>query len=207
MNTNGESIDLPGLLKPLDEIEESAMLRLHDRLARSAEEEGVLDIAYRTIDSPVGSLLLAATSRGLVRVAFSSEGHDRVLSNLSSAISPRLLKAPRKLDPVARELDEYFDGKRTSFDLPLDFQLSSGFRRQVLSHLSEISYGQTASYAAVAHLAGSPRAVRAVGSACATNPIPIVVPCHRVIRSDGSLGGYAGGAIAKELLLVLEASR
>ncbi|MGH2548086.1 MAG: methylated-DNA--[protein]-cysteine S-methyltransferase [Thermomicrobiales bacterium] len=183
------------------------MLRLHERLARSAELEGILDIAYRTIDSPVGSLLLAATYRGLIRVAFASEGHDRVLSKLSNAISPRLLKAPGKLDVIARELDEYFDGKRTSFDLPLDFQLSSGFRRVVLSHLPQISYGQTASYAAVANLAGSPKAVRAVGTACATNPIPIIVPCHRVIRSDGSLGGYAGGPIAKETLLALEAAR
>jgi methylated-DNA-[protein]-cysteine S-methyltransferase len=207
MNESNDLPEISEILSPLDVIEGSAMLRLHERLARSAESEGILDIAYRTIDSPVGSLLLAATSRGLVRVAFASEGHDRVLSMLSGAISPRLLKAPSKLDAVARELDEYFDGERTTFDLPLDFQLSSGFRREVLTHLPEISYGQTASYAAIANLAGSPRAVRAVGTACATNPIPIVVPCHRVIRSDGSLGGYAGGPTAKETLLALEASR
>ncbi|CAN5695353.1 methylated-DNA--[protein]-cysteine S-methyltransferase [soil metagenome] len=207
MIEENDSIEGTDLLKSLNEIEGRAMLRLHERLARSAESEGILDIAYRTIDSPVGSLLLAATSRGLVRVAFASEGHDRVLSKLSNAISPRLLKAPGKLDTVARELDEYFDGKRTAFDLPLDFQLSSGFRREVLSHLPEISYGQTASYAAIANLAGNPKAVRAAGTACATNPIPIIVPCHRVIRSDGSLGGYAGGLIAKEMLLALEAAR
>ncbi|MCW2751832.1 MAG: cysteine methyltransferase [Aeromicrobium sp.] len=180
--------------------------RLHDRLAVAAEAEGLLDIAYRTIDSPVGSLLLAATETGLVRVAYASEDHDRVLEDLSERISPRILKHPARLDTAARELDEYFDGRRQTFDLPLDWRLSAGFRETVLRHLSDIVYGHTASYATVAALAGRPRAVRAVGTACATNPLPVVVPCHRVVRSDGSMGGYLGGLDAKATLLELEAA-
>lgn len=207
MTTTNEMNEDTSLIETLSRIDGGAMLRLHERLARSAESEGILDIAYRTVDSPVGQLLIAATSRGLVRVAYANEDHDRVLARLSKSISPRLLNAPRRLDPVAYELDQYFDGKREVFDLPLDFQLSSGFRREVLAHLPEIAYGKTASYAAIAELAGSPKAVRAVGTACATNPLPIVIPCHRVIRSDGSLGGYAGGPVAKETLLALEAAR
>jgi len=110
------------------------------------------------------------------------------------------------LDPVAREIEEYFAGRRSQFDVALDFRLSQGFRRNVLGRLCEIGYGQTASYAAVAAAAGNPKAVRAVGSACATNPLPIVVPCHRVVRSDGSIGQYAGGLEAKRTLLALEAA-
>lgn len=178
--------------------------RLHARLAEAAQRDGVLDVAYRTVDSPVGPLLLAATEAGLVRVAYTSEDHDAVLQALADRISPRILAAPGRLDVPARELDEYFAGRRRSFDLPLDWQLSAGFRRAVLSHLREIGYGQTASYAAVASLAGNPKAVRAAASACATNPLPVVVPCHRVIYSDGRVGRYLGGAEAKRTLLTLE---
>jgi methylated-DNA-[protein]-cysteine S-methyltransferase len=180
--------------------------RLHDRLAVAAQRDGILDIAYRTVDSPVGTLLLAATDRGLVRVAYASEDHDAVLQVLADLISPRVLNAPARLDTPAQELEEYFAGRRRSFDLALDWQLSSGFRRTVLSHLPEISYGRTASYAAVARLAGNPRAARAVGTACATNPLPVVVPCHRVVLSGGGMGGYLGGADAKRTLLTLEAA-
>jgi len=180
--------------------------RLHQRLSAAAQADGILDIAYRTVDTPVGTLLLAATDAGLVRVAYASEDHDTVLRTLSDRISPRVLHAPARLDATARELDEYFAGRRHSFDLPLDWQLAHGFRRTVLTHLTDIGYGRTASYAAVAQLAGSPKAVRAVGTACATNPLPIVVPCHRVVRSDGSMGGYLGGVDAKRTLLTLEAS-
>jgi methylated-DNA-[protein]-cysteine S-methyltransferase len=140
----------------------------------------------------------------LVRVAYACEGHEEVLATLADRVSPRILSAPKRLDTVAREMDEYFAGSRTRFDLPIDYRLSAGFRRQVLDHLPDIVYGTTASYAAVAALAGSPRAVRAVGSACATNPLPVVIPCHRVIRSDGTPGGYAGGQAAKLTLLALE---
>lgn len=178
---------------------------LHERLATSAGRAGILDVAYRTVDTPVGPLLLAATERGLVRVAYACEGHEAVLQQLSDRISPRMLQAPARLDAVTRELDEYFAGRRRRFELPLDRQLSAGFRAIVLQHLSaDLAYGKTASYAAVARLAGNPRAVRAVGSACATNPLPVIVPCHRVVRSDGSMGAYVGGTDAKAILLTLE---
>ncbi len=130
--------------------------RLHERLTAAAQRDGILDVAYRTIDSPVGSLLLAATEQGLIRVAYASEGHEAVLQTLAMRISPRILHAPGRLDAAARELGEYFAGHRRRFDLPLDLQLSAGFRRTVLSHLTEIDYGRTASYAAVAQLAGQP---------------------------------------------------
>jgi methylated-DNA-[protein]-cysteine S-methyltransferase len=182
------------------------LLRLRARLAVAAQRDGILDVAYRTIDSPVGPLLLAATEAGLVRIAYASEDHDAVLQSLADRISPRVLNAPGRLDGAARELDEYFAGQRRGFDLPLDWQLSAGFRRAVLSHLGEIGYGQTASYAAVAALAGNPKAVRATATACATNPLPLVVPCHRVIYSDGRIGRYLGGPAAKRALLLLEAA-
>ncbi|MCW2725746.1 MAG: Methylated DNA-protein cysteine methyltransferase-like protein [Frankiales bacterium] len=190
----------------LPEIDEAAQRRLHARLEAAADETGLLDVAYRTLDTPVGALLLAATEKGLVRVAFAREDHAAVLDRIAQLVSPRVLHAPGRLDPAARELEEYFTGRRSTFDLPLDFSLARGtFRRVVLTHLPEIRYGQTASYASVAAAAGSPRAVRAVGSACATNPLPVVVPCHRVVRSDGTFGQYAGGPEAKSTLLTLEA--
>ena len=186
-------------------VDQDHLRRLHVRMERDAQAVDLLDIAYRTVDSAVGRLLLAATPRGLLRVAFANEDYDSVLQNLSGRISPRILEAPMRLDPIARQLDEYFTGRRHSFDVALDWSLSQGFRRTVLEHLNtDIGYGATASYAALALLSGSPKAVRAVGTACATNPIPIVVPCHRVIRSDGTLGSYRGGPAAKRVLLDLE---
>ncbi len=187
-------------------VDEETARRLHERLVERARREGLLDVAYRTVDTPVGTLLLAATEVGLVRVAYPTEGHDRVLERLATEVSPRILRAPGRLDAAARELGEYFVGRRRAFDLPLDLRLSRGFRRAVLAELPGIGYGQTASYAAVARLAGNPKAVRAVGSACATNPLPLFVPCHRVVRSDGTMGGYVGGADAKRTLLDLEAA-
>lgn len=184
--------------------DEPAQRRLQARLVSAAGEAGILDVAYRTLDTPLGALLLAATERGLVRVAYAREGHDQVLEQLASRISSRVLRAPRRLDAAARELEEYFGRRRTVFDLPLDLQLSAGFRRTVLAHLAEIAYGSTASYAALALAAGNPKAVRAVGTACATNPLPLVVPCHRVVRSDGAVGQYVGGSEAKLALLTLE---
>jgi methylated-DNA-[protein]-cysteine S-methyltransferase len=186
--------------------EEDTLSRLRQRLGLAAETEGLLDVAYTTIDSPVGMLLLAATPKGLVRVAYEVEDHDRVLDTLSQRISPRVLRAPRRLDAAARELDEYFSGERRAFGLPLDLSLSSGFRQLVQRHLPEIGYGQTRTYGQVAELVGNPRAVRAVGTACATNPLPVVVPCHRVLRADGTPGGYVGGPAAKKALLSLEAA-
>ena len=198
--------DLPRDLARAYEATPEHLRALQARLAAAAQGEGILDVAYRTVDSPVGSLLLAATEAGLVRVAYASEDHDTVLQTLSDRISPRILYAPARLDTVARELDEYFAGQRHSFDVPLDWRLSAGFRSTVLHRLPEIGYGHTASYAAVAQLAGHPRAIRAVGTACATNPLPVVVPCHRVVRSDGGMGGYLGGVEAKRTLLSLEAA-
>jgi methylated-DNA-[protein]-cysteine S-methyltransferase len=151
-------------------------------------------------------MLVAATPQGLVRTAFDRERTDDVLTELSVRISPRVLEAPARLDGAVREISEYFDGDRTSFDLPLDFSLSSGFRQRVQRHLTEIPYGRTESYGEVASLVGNPRAVRAVGSACATNPLPVVVPCHRVLRTGGALGGYVGGLQVKSALLALESA-
>ena len=192
------------LLAPLAAVDAVDLVRLQGRLAALAAAEDVLDVAFRTVDSPVGPLLLAATQEGLVRVAYAREDHDRVLADLAARISPRVLRAPARLDRAARELDEYFAGRRQAFDLPLDLRLIKGFRRVVITHLPEIGYGSTASYTALAAAAGNPRAVRAAGTACATNPLPIVVPCHRVVRSDGALGQYLGGTKVKHALLVLE---
>jgi methylated-DNA-[protein]-cysteine S-methyltransferase len=180
--------------------------RLHRELEDAAGSGGVLDVAYRTIDTPVGTLLLAATDVGLVRVAYDIEGHDAVLARLADAVSPRILRAPARLDAVARQIDEYFAKRRTIFDLPVDLRLADGFRRTVVEHLREIGYGHRETYAAVAAAVGNPKAVRAVGTACARNPLPVVIPCHRVVRSDGSTGHYAGGALAKSTLLNLEAA-
>lgn len=183
-----------------------AMSRLHARLERAADQADLLDVGYRTLDTPLGTLLLAATPVGLVRVAYASEGHDAVLTALANKVSPRILHAPARLDGAARELDEYFTGTRTHFDLPLDLRLTDGFRREVIEHLREIGYGHRESYAAVAAAIGRPRAVRAVGTACARNPLPLVIPCHRVVRTDGAIGQYVGGVEAKQTLLTLEAA-
>lgn len=201
---NGENI-VSDLARTTD-LEPHQMAELHNRLAAAAQRDGVLDVAYRTVDSPVGPLLLAATDQGLIRVAYACEDHDAVLQELADRVSPRILLVPARLAAVARELDEYFARSRRSFDVPLDWRLAAGFRAAVLHHLPEIGYGQTASYAAVAALAGSPKAVRAVGTACAKNPLPVVIPCHRVVRSDGGMGGYLGGPEAKRLLLDLESA-
>jgi methylated-DNA-[protein]-cysteine S-methyltransferase len=199
-----EASESAGLFAALPMIDDAANARLQARLAAAAERDGLLDVAYREVATPVGSLLLAATDQGLIRVAYEVQDFDHVLALLADAVSPRVLRAPARLDPVARQLDEYFGGQRRRFDVPLDFRLAHGFRRSVLAHLPDIGYGHTESYAQVATAAGSPHAVRAVGTACALNPLPVVVPCHRVIRSDGSLGQYAGGTAAKEALLQLE---
>ncbi|MEO3757570.1 methylated-DNA--[protein]-cysteine S-methyltransferase [Mycobacterium sp. B14F4] len=186
--------------------DEPTLDRLHRQLEREADQAGVLDVGYRTVDSPVGILLLAATPVGLVRVAYDIEDHDAVLSRLANAVSPRILRAPARLDAVARQLDEYFAKRRTVFDVTVDLRLADGFRRSVIEHLRDIGYGRRESYAAVAAAVGKPRAVRAVGTACAHNPLPVVIPCHRVVRSDGSTGQYVGGPRAKSTLLTLEAA-
>ena len=182
----------------------AAMTRLRARLVADADNAGLLDVAYRTIDTPVGTLLLAGTEVGLVRVAFAVEDHDTVLATLAERISPRILRSPARLDDAARQLDQYFAHNRTTFDVPVDLRLAQGFRRTVVEHLRVIEYGRRQSYAEVAGAVGSPKAVRAVGTACAHNPLPVVIPCHRVVRSDGSAGQYVGGVAAKQTLLDFE---
>jgi len=174
------------------------------RLVERVSEEGLLDVAYTTTDSPFGPLLLATTPRGLVRVGLPNQDADELLVDLANRVSPRVLEAPGQFDEARRELDLYFEGKLTDFDLPLDWQLSKDFRRKVLRAIARIPYGQTRSYTQMATSAGNERAVRAAGTACGSNPIPIVVPCHRVLRSGGALGGYGGGLPMKEGLLELE---
>jgi methylated-DNA-[protein]-cysteine S-methyltransferase len=176
------------------------------RLNERAADEGLLDVAYATTDSPFGELLLAATPRGLVRLGLPEQEPDGLLEDLAARVSPRVLESPAQLDEVRRELELYFEGRLTEFDLALDWRLSRDFRRRVLRAINRIPYGQTRSYMEVAASAGNERAVRAAGSACGSNPIPIVVPCHRVLRTGGGLGGYGGGVPMKRALLELEGS-
>lgn len=175
-----------------------------DRFTARAAEEGLLDVAYTRTDSPFGPLLLAKTPRGLVRVGLPNQDADQLLVDLATRVSPRVLEAPGELDEIRRELDLYFEGKLDSFDLPLDWRLSGGFRQRVLRAINRIPYGQTRSYTEMARKAGNERAVRAAGTACGSNPIPLVVPCHRVLRTGGGLGGYGGGLPMKQALLQLE---
>lgn len=178
---------------------------LTSRLATSAADHDLLDVAYRTLETPIGALLLAATPRGLVRVAFEVEDFAAQLEYLAQQVSPRVLLAPRRLDDVATQIDAYFAGQTTDLDVALDWQLSTGFRQEALRQLQLIGYGTTKSYGQVAAGTSSPQAVRAVGTACATNPLPIVIPCHRVTKADGTRGNYRGGISAKNFLLDLEA--
>jgi methylated-DNA-[protein]-cysteine S-methyltransferase len=178
-----------------------------ERLAGRANDEGLLDVAYTMSDSPFGPLLLAATPHGLVKLSLPGHDPEEALEDLATRISPRVLEAPARLDEARRELDLYFEGKLTEFDLPLDWRLSKDFRRRALHAIDRIPYGKTRSYTEIARSAGNERAVRAAGTACGANPIPIVVPCHRVLRTSGALGGYGGGLPMKEALLKLEGVR
>jgi len=174
-------------------------------LGAAAATAGLLDVAYATLDSPLGTLLLARTDRGLVRLAYVDyESEDEVIAELASRISPRVLAVPRRLDPIRRELDQYFTGSRHEFDVAIDWRLTHGFGRRVLRATAQIPYGDVSSYKQVAAAAGSPRGFRAAGNALGANPIPIVVPCHRVLHSGGGLGGYTGGLDRKRLLLDVE---
>lgn len=190
--------------------------RLRERLARDAGLEGLVDVAHRTVDSPIGGLLLAATPLGLVYVAFEVEDSGAVLEMLATRVGPRVLAASPAgdradtpagiLDEATAQIDHYLTGRRRDFDLPLDTRLARGFRGQVQQHLARIGYGRTATYRQLAVELDRPGAVRAVGSACATNPLPLVWPCHRILRSDGGLGGYRGGLAAKQRLLEMESA-
>lgn len=186
--------------------EDDRIAGLAEQLESRAAEEDLVDVGYAVVDSPIGPLLVAATREGVVRLAFEREGHDAVLEELAARVSPRVLEAPGRTSHVSREIDEYFAGRRKDFDLSVDMRLVTGFRRSVLDRLRAIPFGSTASYATVAGSVGNPKAVRAVGSACAGNPVPLIVPCHRVVRSDGTVGHYRGGTDAKHTLLELESA-
>ncbi len=177
---------------------------LEDFAAR-AEVEGLLDVAYATVDSPVGRLLVASTPKGLVRLGFSTEDPDVVLEELAARISPRVVEAPARLDAIRRELDEYFEGSRKRFTTKLDWTLTGqGFRHEVLKNTAAIPYGRTSTYMEMATKAGNRKAYRAAGNALGSNPIPVIVPCHRVLATSGGLGGYGGGLDVKRRLLHLE---
>jgi methylated-DNA-[protein]-cysteine S-methyltransferase len=189
------------------ELRRSAPARPGDlpELTDAALAADLLDVAYARLDSPVGTLLLAATPKGLVRLAYIDyEDEDQVLEALAERVSPRVLAAPSRLDQSRRELEEYFGGRRQAFDLPLDWQLLSGFGRRVLKATAAIPYGSVSTYKGVATVAGSPQGFRAAGNALGSNPIPIVLPCHRVLHSGGGLGGYTGGLDRKRTLLAIE---
>ena len=179
-------------------------LRAADLFRDRAVAAGLVDVFFATIDSPVGELLIAGTRRGLVRVSFLNEDLDDLVEELATLLSPRILEAPAQLDEVRRELDEYFGGERDRFELPLDMSLTRGFTRKVLRVTSRIPFGSVSTYKDVARRAGNDRAYRAAGNALGANPIPIVVPCHRVLHADGGLGGYGGGLDVKRFLLHLE---
>ncbi|WP_217496030.1 methylated-DNA--[protein]-cysteine S-methyltransferase [Agrococcus sp. SGAir0287] len=189
---------------PFDAIPAGDAEALAERLARRAVDAGLVDVRVRTIDTRLGTLLLAATPRGLVTVAFHGDEPDATLERLADRLGTRVLRDERGLDGVAREVEALADGRARTFDGALDLTLATGFRGAVVRALRDIPYGETRSYGDVARAIGSPGAVRAVGTACRLNPLPIVIPCHRVVRSDGSLGQYAGGVEAKRMLLGAE---
>ncbi len=203
-SASGETSGLERALRATSERAAKSAQAAARRLSERAARDGLADISYAAADSPFGALLLAATKRGLARVAFPEEDADAVLQRLATRISPRIVEAPGPLDAARRELEEYFDGRRTRFELALDWTLVGPFGRRVLGAASQIPYGGVLTYAQVAAQAGSPRGSRAAGNALGANPIPIVVPCHRVLRRGGALGGYAGGLERKRLLLELE---
>ncbi|MDQ4035647.1 MAG: methylated-DNA--[protein]-cysteine S-methyltransferase [Chloroflexota bacterium] len=180
------------------------MARLHAAIARRAAGEGLLDVAYGTYDSPLGPLTVIVTVRGLVRLSYPGEQVTAQLDEIAARVSPRILQAPERTDPVRRQLDEYFDGERHAFDVPIDWRLVRGFAGNVLRATARIPFGAVSSYREVAAAAGSSNAYRAAGNALGSNPIPIVVPCHRVLHAGGGLGGYTGGLERKRFLLTLE---
>ncbi|MGH9025496.1 MAG: methylated-DNA--[protein]-cysteine S-methyltransferase [Acidimicrobiia bacterium] len=192
-----DALQAAGRARPDAEAQQAAA-----RFAAGASDE--VDLAYTDIDSPIGSLLGVASRRGLLALLFHRGDEDEMLDRIASRVSPRILEAPVRLDPVRRELDEYFAGQRRQFDVPLDWTLTRGFGRKVLEITNRIPYGSTSTYRVVAGQAGSPRGARAAGNALGANPIPVIVPCHRVLHTTGGLGGYGGGLENKEFLLRLE---
>jgi methylated-DNA-[protein]-cysteine S-methyltransferase len=200
--TNSELSELEAALRrgAAVDVDAAATAAAVSTLA-AADRAGLVDVAVATVDSPVGDLLVAVTPRGLVRLAFDPE---RVLDDLAARISPRVVEAPARLDPVRRELDEYFGGRRRAFDVTVDWSLTSGFRRRVLEATARIPAGRVTTYGALATEVGQPSAARAVGNAVGSNPVAIVVPCHRVVPATGGVGNYGGGPERKAFLLDLE---
>ena len=180
------------------------LARLRERVAERAAGERLLDVAYATLDSPVGELTVFVTPRGVVRVAFADEPRDAILDEMAATVSPRILAAAPPTDEARRQLDAYLAGERRAFELPLDWSLIRGFAVGILRATAAVPYGSTSTYRDVAAAAGSPRAARAAGNALGSNPIPIIVPCHRILHASGGLGGYAGGLDRKRTLLRLE---
>jgi len=192
------------LERALREVPPGAPPELVDALARRADREGLVDVAYAVHDTPLGPVMLAATGEGLVMLSYVEDGLEPRLERLAREVSPRVVELPSRLDRGRRELEEYFAGSRRGFDLPIDWRLIRGFTRAVLERTAAIPFGGVSTYGAVAADAGSPRGSRATGNALGSNPIPIVIPCHRVLRSGGAIGGYTGGVERKRFLLDLE---
>lgn len=180
------------------------LARLGGDLLARAEHEGLVDVAYATVDSPFGELLVAATERGVVKLSLPRYDPEEALEQIAAGVSPRVLEAPARLDPVRRELDSYFEGRLQRFDTPVDWALAHGFTDKVLHTVARIPYGKTLSYGEVAERAGNPRAFRAAGTACGANPVPLIVPCHRVVQAGGKPGNYGGGPEMKLALLEME---
>lgn len=187
--------------RPLDA--EASMARFRSR----AERDGLIDVAYGVADSPLGPLTVLVTRHGLLAIHYQDDPLEVTLQRTADRVSPRVVEAPELTDPVRRELDEYFAGRRRTFDLRLDWRLARGFAADVLRATARVPFGALTTYRAVADAAGSPRAYRAAGNALGSNPLPIVVPCHRVVHSGGGLGGYTGGLARKQFLLELEGAR
>ncbi|MFL5820883.1 MAG: methylated-DNA--[protein]-cysteine S-methyltransferase [Solirubrobacteraceae bacterium] len=186
---------------PTDAVAAAAAAR---RLATRAGDDGLADVTYAVIASPLGELAGVCSRRGLLCLSYRVERLDELMDTLARSVSPRILESPQRLEAVSRQLDEYFAGRRRRFELPIDWSLARGFGRRVLQATARVPYGRATTYREVAEEAGSPLAVRAAGNALAANPVPIVVPCHRVLRTSGGLGGYAGGVERKRFLLELE---
>src|SRR3954447_26818639 len=200
----GAMTTIEQMLRGTDDVTAAAQAAA-ERAAATARALQLVDVSYAIEPSPVGDLLVAITPRGLIRIAYNAEEvSDHVLEELARRVSPRVLEAPAALDDVRRELDQYFEGKRTGFDIPIDWRLHDGFSRRVLRATARIPFGKLLTYKDVAAKAGSPRGYRAAGNALGSNRMPIVVPCHRVVASGGKLGGYTGGIERKEFLLELE---
>ena len=196
--------DLERRLRDASLPELSDLDGLRAELARRAADEGLLDVAYGTYESPLGGLTVMVTPRGLVRLSYPGEGLEAQLQELADRVSPRILEAPERTDDVRRQLDDYFTGRRRAFDVPIDWRLVRGFAGDVLRATARIPFGGVSSYREIAAAAGSPSAYRAAGNALGSNPVPIVVPCHRVLHAGGGLGGYTGGLERKRYLLELE---